>query len=72
MASIDIKDAAGKKVGSAQVADAVFGIQPNTHAVHLVVRSQMAARRAGTHDTKTRGDWQHRGVGTAIVRLAVE
>ncbi len=29
--------------------------QPNTHAVHLVVRSQMAGRRAGTHDSKTRG-----------------
>ena len=55
MATVEVKDTKGKKVGTADVADAVFAIQPNTHAVHLVVRSQMAARRSGTHDTKTRG-----------------
>jgi large subunit ribosomal protein L4 len=73
MATIVIKDAAGKKVGEAAVADAVFGIQPNTHAVHLVVRSQMAARRSGTHDTKTRAEvsgggakpWRQKGTGRA-------
>ena len=52
MAKIEIKDASGKKVGTADLADAVFGIEPNTFAVHQVVRSQMAARRAGTHDTQ--------------------
>jgi large subunit ribosomal protein L4 len=56
MATVEVKDMKGKKVGSAELADAVFGIEPNTHAVHLVVRSQMAARRAGTHETKTRGN----------------
>lgn len=56
MATVEVKDTKGKKVGTADLADAIFGIQPNTHAVHLVVRSQMAARRAGTHDTKTRGE----------------
>jgi len=56
MATVEVKDMAGKKVGSAELSAAVFGVTPNTHAVHLVVRSQMAARRAGTHDTKTRGD----------------
>ena len=55
MAKFEIKDAKGKKVGTAEVADAVFAIEPNTHVVHQVVRSQMAARRAGTHQTKTRG-----------------
>lgn len=56
MATLEVKDTKGKKVGTADLADAVFGITPNTHAVHLVVRSQMAARRAGTHDSKTRGE----------------
>lgn len=56
MATVEVKDVAGKKVGSAELSAAVFGVTPNTHAVHLVVRSQMAARRAGTHDTKTRGE----------------
>ena len=55
MAKIEIKDTAGKKVGSTDLADGVFGIEPNTFAVHQVVRSQLAARRAGTHATKTRG-----------------
>ena len=55
MATLEIKDTKGKKVGTADVADAVFAIEPNTHVVHQVVRSQMAARRSGTHQTKTRG-----------------
>jgi large subunit ribosomal protein L4 len=56
MATVEVKDMAGKKVGTAKLSDAVFGVTPNVHAVHLVVRSQMAARRSGTHDTKTRGE----------------
>ncbi len=56
MATIEIKNMSGKKVGKAALADAVFAIQPNTHVVHQVVRSQMAARRSGTHSTKTRSD----------------
>lgn len=55
MATIEVKDTAGKKVGTADLADEVFGIKPNTFAMHQVVRSQLAARRAGTHSTKTRG-----------------
>lgn len=55
MATVEVKDMKGAKVGTAKLSDAVFGVAPNTHAVHLVVRSQMAGRRAGTHDSKTRG-----------------
>jgi large subunit ribosomal protein L4 len=73
MAKIEIKDTAGKKVGSADLADGVFGIEPNTFAVHQVVRSQQAARRAGTHSTLTRGKvsgggkkpWRQKGTGRA-------
>lgn len=61
MSTIEVKDTTGKKVGTADLADAVFGIQPNTFAMHQVVRSQLAARRSGTHNTKTRG--QVRGGG---------
>ncbi len=56
MAKIEVKDTDGKKVGTATLADEVFGINPNTIAMHQVVRSQLAARRAGTHDSKTRGE----------------
>ncbi|NTU71040.1 MAG: 50S ribosomal protein L4 [Coriobacteriia bacterium] len=73
MAKIEIKDASGKKVGSADLADGVFGIEPNTFAVHQVVRSQQASRRAGTHSTLTRGrvsgggkkPWRQKGTGRA-------
>jgi len=73
MATIEIKDVKGKKVGSADLADAVFAVEPNTFAMHQVVRSQLAARRAGTHDTKTRGlvsgggkkPWRQKGTGRA-------
>lgn len=73
MAKIEIKDTSGKKVGTADLADGVFGIEPNTFVVHQVVRSQQAARRAGTHQTKTRGKvsgggskpWRQKGTGRA-------
>lgn len=73
MASVEVKDTKGKKVGTADLADVIFGVTPNSHVVHLVVRSQMAARRSGTHDTKTRGQvrgggakpWRQKGTGRA-------
>ncbi len=73
MATVDVKDTNGKKVGTADLADAVFSIQPNTFVVHQVVRSQMAARRQGTHDTKGRSEvsgggakpWKQKGTGRA-------
>ena len=54
MSKIDIKDTQGKSVGSADLSDAVFGIEPNVSAMHEVVRSQRAALRAGTHAVKNR------------------
>lgn len=73
MATVEVKDMAGKKVGTADLKPTIFGVTPNTHAMHLVVRSQMAARRSGTHDTKTRGQvsgggakpWRQKGTGRA-------
>ena len=73
MATVEVKDSTGKKVGSADLADAVFAIEPNPFAVHQVVRSQMAARRQGTQSTKGRSDvsgggakpWRQKGTGRA-------
>jgi large subunit ribosomal protein L4 len=73
MATVDVKDTNGKKVGTADLADAVFAIVPNVFVVHQVVRSQMAARRQGTHDTKGRSEvsgggakpWKQKGTGRA-------
>ena len=55
MATIEIKTAEGKKASTAELADSVFGIEPNVPVMHQVVRMQRASWRAGTHQTKTRG-----------------
>ena len=73
MASIELKNAAGEKVSDIELTDSVYGIEPNMHAMHEVVRSQRAARRAGTHNTLTRGQvrgggkkpWRQKGTGRA-------
>ncbi len=73
MATIDIKDTTGAKVGTTDLADSVFGVDPHMFAVHQVVRSQLAGRRAGTHSTKGRSDvsgggakpWRQKGTGRA-------
>ncbi|MDR0346924.1 MAG: 50S ribosomal protein L4 [Coriobacteriales bacterium] len=53
--SIAIRNSSGEKVGTARLNESVFAVAPNIHVLHEVCRAQMAARRAGTHDTKTRG-----------------
>lgn len=73
MASIDIKNMKGAAAGEATLSDNVFAIQPNTFAMHQVVRAQLAGARAGTHQTKTRGEvsgggrkpWRQKGTGRA-------
>ena len=73
MTTIEIKDASGKKAGSADLAASVFGIEPNVPVMHTVVRSQRAAWRQGTSNTLTRGEvrgggkkpWRQKGTGRA-------
>lgn len=73
MATIEVKDASGKKVNDAELPATVFDIEPNVHVMHEVVRSQRAARRQGTHNTLTRGQvrgggkkpWRQKGTGRA-------
>jgi large subunit ribosomal protein L4 len=73
MASVDIKTQAGKKAGTAELVDSVFGVEPNIPVMHQVVTAQLAARRAGTHSTKTRSEvrgggakpWRQKGTGRA-------
>lgn len=43
----------GKETGrEINLSDAVFGIEPNDHAVYLSVKSYLAAQRQGTHKSK--------------------
>ena len=55
MATIEIKDTKGQAAGTAELADSVFGIEPNVPVMHQVVRAQRASWRQGTSNTLTRG-----------------
>ncbi len=73
MAEITVKSSAGKDAGRVELDDAVFGIRPNVAVMHQVVTAQLAHRRAGTHNTKTRSEvrgggakpYRQKGTGNA-------
>jgi large subunit ribosomal protein L4 len=73
MAKIDVKNATGKKAGTATLEDEWFGIEPNVPVMHQVVTAQLAARRAGSAKTLTRAQvrgggakpWRQKGTGRA-------
>ena len=56
----------GSAIGVIELSEAVFGAQINVAAMHLVVRSYLAAQRQGTQSAKTRGEV--RGGGRKIYR----
>jgi large subunit ribosomal protein L4 len=70
---VPLKDTDGKKVGEVELSEALFGVTPNEHALHQVVRMQRASARAGTASTKRRGEvrgggakpWRQKGTGRA-------
>ena len=71
VAVLDIK---GKETGrKAKLADQVFGIEPNEHAVYLDVKQYLANQRQGTHKAKERAEItgstrkikKQKGTGTA-------
>jgi large subunit ribosomal protein L4 len=73
MSKLKIKTQVGAESGSVDLPDTVFGIEPNVSVMHQVVTAQLAARRAGTHSTKTRAEvrgggakpWRQKGTGRA-------
>src|ERR1043165_9491312 len=56
MAQTTLFDRSGKSLGSVELHDELFGAPVNEAVLHQVVTAQLAGRRTGTHDTKTRGD----------------
>ncbi|MBP2704875.1 50S ribosomal protein L4 [Microbispora sp. RL4-1S] len=54
--TIDVLDASGAKTGTVDLPGDVFEAKVNIPLIHQVVVAQLAARRQGTHATKTRGD----------------
>jgi large subunit ribosomal protein L4 len=53
---IDVHTPAGKKDGSVELPAALFDAEANIALMHQVVEAQLAAKRQGTHSTKTRGE----------------
>ena len=56
MAKTTLYNRAGDSVGNVELNDELFAAPVNTAVLHQVVTAQLAGRRTGTHDTKTRGE----------------
>jgi large subunit ribosomal protein L4 len=56
MPQTTLYDRTGASVGSVELSDELFAAPVNAAVLHQVVTAQLAARRTGTHDTKTRGE----------------
>ena len=73
MPKIDVYDIKGKKVSDIELAENVFGIEPNETIVHSVLVNYLANQRQGTQSTKTRAEvrgggrkpWRQKGTGRA-------
>ena len=73
MPKVDVYDIKGKKVSDVELADSVFGIEPNEAVVHSVLVNYLANQRQGTQSTKTRAEvrgggrkpWRQKGTGRA-------
>ncbi len=55
---LQVLDAAGQAASMIDVDDAVFGLEPNEAVVHQTLLAQLAARRAGLANTRSRGEVQ--------------
>lgn len=71
---VKVLDINGKETGrSVQLADSVFAIEPNKHAIYLDVKQYLANQRQGTHKAKERAEVagstrkikKQKGTGTA-------
>ena len=73
MPKIDVYNIEGKKVSDVELAENIFGIEPNEAVVHSVLVNYLANQRQGTQSTKTRSEvrgggrkpWRQKGTGRA-------
>jgi len=56
MAKVTVYNLRRESVGDIELADDVFGREPNQDLFYEVVKAQLASRRAGTAKTKTRSE----------------
>ena len=73
MSTIKVVSMTGAEVGSVELNDAIFGIEPNGAVVHEVVKNHLANCRQGTQSALTRAEvsgggkkpWRQKGTGHA-------
>lgn len=73
MPNIAVFNMAGKEVAKIDLADAIFGIEPNKAVLHMAVVNYLANQRQGTQSTLTRTEvrgggkkpWRQKGTGHA-------
>ncbi|MCW3122831.1 MAG: ribosomal protein [Flavipsychrobacter sp.] len=54
---VDVLNSKGAKTGrSVELPDDIFNVEPNDHCIYLAVKQYLAAKRQGTHKTKTRAE----------------
>ena len=73
MSTINVLSMAGETVGTVELCDGIFGIEPNQAVVHEVVKNHLANCRQGTQSALTRAEvsgggkkpWRQKGTGHA-------
>ena len=73
MPNVAVLDMAGKKVGTIDLSDAIFAIEPNEAVMHDMVVNYLANQRQGTQSALTRAEvsgggkkpWRQKGTGRA-------
>ena len=73
MSAIKVLNMAGAEVGTVELNDGIFGIEPNAAVVHEVVKNHLANCRQGTQSALTRAEvsgggkkpWRQKGTGHA-------
>ena len=73
MANVKLYNKEGAEVGTLDLNDSIFGVEVNTHLMHLAVVSQLANKRQGTQSALTRAEvsgggikpWRQKGTGRA-------
>ncbi len=73
MPKVAVLDMAGKEVGSIDLSEAVFGIEPNKSVMLHMVKNYLANQRQGTQSALTRAEvsgggkkpWRQKGTGHA-------
>jgi len=73
MPNVSLFDKDGKDIGKIDLNENIFGVEVNTHVMHLALKRQLANARRGSACTKTRGEvrgggkkpWRQKGTGRA-------